>query len=153
MRRDRPAFAFLASSPPAVPAARLKRSGKSVAIFLSRFLFVQSRRSTLHTEDVDALLGMDVPPAPVAAREPGVGEGKRPTLDDNALYEPEWVARFLGIAVGTLYNWVNKGRIPHVKVGGGLRFLGKHLREWLEPLAKSPMGDDEQGVPISRYRD
>ena len=151
VRRNRPGFAFLASSPPAVPVARFKRSGKSPAIFLGRFLFVQSRRPTLLSDDVDALLGTDVPPAPVAAPEAEAGEDQRPTLDDDALYEPEWVARFLGIATGTLYNWVNKGNIPHVKVGGGLRFLGKHLREWLESLAVRPAkGDDEQN-PINSF--
>ncbi len=99
VRRNRPGFAFLASSPPAVPAARLKRSGKPAAIFLGRFLFVQSRRSTLRPGDIDVLLGIDVPHAPAAAAKAGVGEDQRPTLDDNALYEPEWVAGFLGIAL------------------------------------------------------
>jgi hypothetical protein len=67
VRRNRPGFAFLASSPPAVPVARLKRSGRSVATFLSRFLVVQSRSRTLCPGDIDALLGMDSPPTPVAA--------------------------------------------------------------------------------------
>jgi hypothetical protein len=93
VRRNHPGFAFLASSPPAVTVAHLKRSGESVAMFLGRFLFVQSRMRTLHPEDVYALLGVAVPPAQVAAPEAEAGEGPRPTLDDDALYEPEWVRR------------------------------------------------------------
>jgi excisionase family DNA binding protein len=151
VRRNHPGFAFLASSPPAAPVAYLKRSGRPVAIFLGSFLLVQSRRRTLRPEDVDALLGIDVPRAPVAVPEAVVEDGQRPKLEDEALYELEWVARFLGIATGTLYNWVNKGKIPHVKVGGGPRFLGKHLREWLESLAVRPAeGNDEQD-PINRF--
>ncbi len=62
-------------------------------------------------------------------------------LDDDALYAPEWTARFLGIATGTLYNWVSKGKIPHVKVGGNLRFPGEALRKWLESQTEWPTDD------------
>jgi excisionase family DNA binding protein len=147
VRRNPPGFTFLASSPPAVPVAHLKRSGKPVAMFLGRFLLVQSRRRTLRPEDIDALLGTDVPPAQAATQEVGVGEGERPTLDDNALYEPEWVARFLGIAMGTLYNRVSQGRIPYIKDGRNIRFLGSQLREWLEARARWPTGSDEGEDP------
>jgi excisionase family DNA binding protein len=151
VRRNPPGFAFLASSPPAVPVARLKRSGKSAAIFLGRFLFVQSRGPTLHPEDIDVLLGTDVPPAPVAALAAGAGEGQRPTLEDSALYEAEWVAEFLGIAVGTLRNRVSKGRIPHIKDGRNVRFLGSQLREYLVSKTEWPAEDDEPEDPTSTF--
>jgi excisionase family DNA binding protein len=151
VQRNLPGFAFTASSPPAVPVARLKRSKKSAAIFLGKALFVQSRKRTLRPEDIDALLKLDAPPAPAAASAAEAGEDERPILHDDALYDIEWVAGFLGIAEGTLYNRVSKGKIPHVKVGGGLRFLGKQLREWLESQAVQPTEDDEQEDPISTF--
>jgi len=151
VQRNPPGFTFLASSPLAVPVARFKLSKQPAAVFLGRFLFAQSCKRTLRPEDVDALLKIDVPPVPVAPPEAEAGEGDRPTLDDNALYKLEWVARFLGVAKGTLYNRVSKGTIPHVKVGGGLRFLGKQLREWLESLTVPSSEDNEQEDPTSSF--
>ncbi len=94
---------------------------------------------------------MDAPRAPVAAAEAGVGEDQRPTLDDDALYKPEWVAEFLGIAVGTLYNRVSKGKIPHIKDGRNIRFLGSQLRKYLVAKTAWPAEDDEQGDPTSTF--
>ncbi len=137
-RRNSPGFTFLASTPPAVPALRMKRSGKSAAILLCRFLFVQLRSRTLRPEDIEALLGMDAPSGSVAVPEEDAPKGERPPLEDDALYEPEWVARFLGIAMGTLYNRVSKDKMPHIKDGRNLRFLGSQLREYLESLTVRP---------------
>lgn len=34
----------------------------------------------------------------------------------------EELAALWSISKGTLYNWVNQGRLPHVKLGRSLRF-------------------------------
>lgn len=73
------------------------------------------------------------------------------TLEDNALYTPEQAAGYLGIALGTLYNWVSSGKTPHTKVGGKIRFLGKVLREWLESQTNWPMDKNEPEASIDKY--
>ena len=44
----------------------------------------------------------------------------------------EEAADFLGISINTLYEWVSQKRIPHMKVGGLLKFKRGHLEKWLE---------------------
>ena len=44
----------------------------------------------------------------------------------------EEAAEFLGISINTLYEWVSQKRIPHMKVGGLLKFKREHLEKWLE---------------------
>jgi len=44
----------------------------------------------------------------------------------------EEAAEFLGISINTLYEWVSQKKIPHMKVGGLLKFKREHLEKWLE---------------------
>jgi len=44
----------------------------------------------------------------------------------------EEAAEFLGININTLYEWVSQKKIPHMKVGGLLKFKRGHLEKWLE---------------------
>ena len=43
----------------------------------------------------------------------------------------EGAATYLGVAVGTLRNWVSAGYIPFVRRGGVVRFHRDDLDDWL----------------------
>jgi excisionase family DNA binding protein len=44
---------------------------------------------------------------------------------------PEQAAAYLGVALGTLRNWVSAKYIPHVKRGRVVRFHREKLDAWL----------------------
>lgn len=50
----------------------------------------------------------------------------------NKLLKPEEVAALLRFKVKTLHNWVSQGRIPHLKLGGKLRFDEIVICEWMK---------------------
>ena len=41
------------------------------------------------------------------------------------------LSEWLGVATGTLYNWVHRQRIPFKKVGRCVRFAVDEIEEWL----------------------
>ena len=45
-----------------------------------------------------------------------------------------------GIGRNTFYDWVNKGLIPHKRLGRVLLFSRRKLQEWLES------GDNDEGA-------
>jgi excisionase family DNA binding protein len=53
------------------------------------------------------------------------------------LLKPEEVATLLGFKIKTVYNWVNLRRIPHIKLGGKLRFDEAVIHEWTKQFAVS----------------
>lgn len=42
------------------------------------------------------------------------------------------LSRKLKISKATIYRWVNLGYIPHLKLGGALRFNEKSVMKWME---------------------
>jgi len=42
------------------------------------------------------------------------------------------LSKYLSIPKGSLYNMVNEGKIPHLKVGKRVRFCKREIDEWLE---------------------
>lgn len=55
-------------------------------------------------------------------------------METNAerLMTVEEAAAYLGYAVGTLYNKVQAGEIPHKKLGRAVRFRRSELDTWVE---------------------
>jgi excisionase family DNA binding protein len=45
--------------------------------------------------------------------------------------DPEETAAYLGIALGTLRNWVSQKYVPHVKRGRIVRFHRERIDAWL----------------------
>jgi excisionase family DNA binding protein len=55
------------------------------------------------------------------------------------LLSPQEVANFLGIPLGSLYQWRTKGTAPRaVKVGRHIRFRQEDLDAWVERQADEP---------------
>lgn len=48
----------------------------------------------------------------------------------------EDVASYLKVAVQSVYRWVSQEKIPHLKVGGSLRFDPNEIQEWLRNKPK-----------------
>lgn len=56
---------------------------------------------------------------------------------NGALLKPVEAAAFLGVSLGTLYNWSSQRKVPVVKLSGGKRGGSiRFRREALEQLAK-----------------
>lgn len=53
-----------------------------------------------------------------------------------SLWTVEDVAQYLRVAVQSVYRWVSQEKIPHLKVGGSLRFDPKEIQEWLSKKPK-----------------
>ncbi len=51
---------------------------------------------------------------------------------DEQLMTPDEAAAFLKVKRSTIYAWVCQGFIPHVKLGGRLRFRRPALEAWLQ---------------------
>lgn len=51
------------------------------------------------------------------------------------LMKVEDVAAYLKVAKQSVYRWASNEKIPHLKVGGSLRFVPNEIQEW---LAKKP---------------
>ncbi len=48
------------------------------------------------------------------------------------LLNPKELAGVLNVKLGTVYSWISRGvDIPHVKIGGSVRFREKAVMEWL----------------------
>lgn len=66
----------------------------------------------------------------------------QPTAPAHDYLNYEEAARYLNVAVGTLYAWVSQKRIPHVRLSGRLvRFRRAELETWLEERCVDARGD------------
>ena len=54
------------------------------------------------------------------------------------------LAEYLRIQKQTIYNWLNKGKIAGIKVGGVWRFDRKDIDNWLQSRRRSPKAGDKQ---------
>lgn len=50
--------------------------------------------------------------------------------DSEASWTVKEAAAFLGISSKTLYRWAAAGQVPHMKLGGALRFSRAALQAW-----------------------
>jgi excisionase family DNA binding protein len=48
------------------------------------------------------------------------------------LIDIQELSHWLGVSVGTLYNWKSQGRLPFRKLGRCLRFAVDEIEEWLQ---------------------
>jgi excisionase family DNA binding protein len=49
----------------------------------------------------------------------------------NNLMNIQQAADYLGLSVGTIYQWRCQHKIPYIKVGRNLKFKKDHLDQWL----------------------
>jgi excisionase family DNA binding protein len=49
-----------------------------------------------------------------------------------SLLTVQQVAEALGFNKMTIYDWVTKGKLPHVRVGSRIKFDGAAIADWLE---------------------
>lgn len=48
------------------------------------------------------------------------------------LLTPKEVANQLQVSAGTVYNWVNKKKIPYIKMNGSIRFEQGKIDNWIQ---------------------
>lgn len=53
-------------------------------------------------------------------------------MNSNKLLTPEDLSEQLQVSVGTIYNWINKKRIPYQKICGAVRFDQKKIDNWID---------------------
>jgi excisionase family DNA binding protein len=59
----------------------------------------------------------------------------------NRYYNIEEVSKALHLAKPTLYAYVNKKKIPHIKLGGKLLFQKDEIAAWLDSMKHPVMND------------
>jgi excisionase family DNA binding protein len=59
----------------------------------------------------------------------------------NKYYNVEEVSKALRLAKPTLYAYVNKKKIPHIKLGGRLLFQKDEITAWLDSMRHPAMHD------------
>ena len=50
---------------------------------------------------------------------------------------------YLAVARSTLYKLIQRGLVPHMKIGGAVRFSRRMLLEWVETESKKSIGAKE----------
>jgi excisionase family DNA binding protein len=56
----------------------------------------------------------------------------RELLSSGDLIAPEELAAGMKVARVTVYSWVRRGAIPHLKLEGSVRFEPESIKKWLE---------------------
>jgi excisionase family DNA binding protein len=49
------------------------------------------------------------------------------------------VAALCVVAPSTVYEWASNGRIPHLKIGGAIRFSRPTIERWLADSSRGPV--------------
>ena len=57
------------------------------------------------------------------------------TASSGPLMKIEAAAAYLGYTVGTLYNKVAAGEVPHIRLGRAIRFRRSDLDAWIDEQA------------------
>ena len=59
---------------------------------------------------------------------------------------PREAAKALGISERLLWEWTDRGVVPHVRLGRAILYPVDSLRDWLQRQARRsvPVGDDEK---------
>jgi len=49
------------------------------------------------------------------------------------------LSEYLNVSRHTLYSWVNRGRVPYIKLNGTLRFEVAAIDKWIEENKSDPL--------------
>jgi len=72
----------------------------------------------------------------------------RELLEGGDLLRPDELARGLKVARGTVYAWVERGLIPHIRLEKCIRFDPREISDWLEKNRKA--AQKNPGVKMTR---
>ena len=75
-----------------------------------------------------------------AAKLPTGTEPETPCL----AMRPREAAKALGISERLLWDWTNKGVVPHVRLGKAILYPVDSLREWLKREAKQGVDNSDE---------
>lgn len=71
----------------------------------------------------------------------------RELLESGDLISPAELAGGLKVAQGTVYCWVERGMIPHIRLGKCIRFDPAEINEWIEEKRKVAKKNPGGGTP------
>jgi excisionase family DNA binding protein len=74
--------------------------------------------------------------------------GLRELLEGGDLIRPDELARGLKVSNGAVYQWVDRGLIPYIRLGKCLRFDPLEIKEWLEKQRQ--VAQKNPGVKMTR---
>ena len=60
------------------------------------------------------------------------------------LIDAEQLSLILGVKDGTIYDWVSRGKIPHVRLERLIRFDMDEINAWLQERKVTPRGKSFQ---------
>jgi excisionase family DNA binding protein len=56
------------------------------------------------------------------------------------------LSQYLNVKPKTIYSWVNKGEIPHYRIGKTIRFRKDEIEKWLEEKRKNELNPIFKGI-------
>ncbi|MCC6192821.1 MAG: helix-turn-helix domain-containing protein [Anaerolineales bacterium] len=68
----------------------------------------------------------------------------------DALYTIPEVARYLKLSRSKVYYLVQRGAMPHVRIGKNVRIREQQLRDWLELNSSGP--SEHPALPVGQKR-
>lgn len=60
-------------------------------------------------------------------------------VPDDRLLRPQEAADYLGVSLGTLYNWSSQRKVPVVKIGSRIRFRRESLERFAAKHERQPV--------------
>ena len=51
---------------------------------------------------------------------------------------PQQLARYLGIAIQTVYEWTSQKRVPYIKLGRLVKFDQREIDDWMKTQRVEP---------------
>jgi len=58
---------------------------------------------------------------------------------DKRFLDIKELAKYLGISISTLYDWINQRKIPYVKISNLVRFDLNEIDKWIEEKRIKPI--------------
>jgi excisionase family DNA binding protein len=60
------------------------------------------------------------------------------TDQPDSLLDVPGAAEYLGFSVWTLYRWIGRGQLPHLRISDRIRFRRADLDAWLDEHRRGP---------------
>lgn len=74
-------------------------------------------------------------------------------MEDEHYYTPAEVAKHFRVTRQAVYNWINEGKLPAVKLGQAIRIPSSALRAFVQPVRPGELlEEDEEEQPANKSR-
>jgi excisionase family DNA binding protein len=64
--------------------------------------------------------------------------------EDRDILDIDQASEYLSVSRSTLYKLIQRGAVPHMKIGGGVRFSRRMLLEWVEEESRKNLKQERE---------